>query len=235
MTPNRPSLTAAYFSIDTSARFNAFEDELRVLARHVPDIEILILPGSDTAGASDPRTLRMGDTEIRVRHIAAPADRTIGALLKAAIDTASMDYFTYLPDDGSVLPHALTKLLAGLDEVDIALAVDINATGREHDITRRIRRRWLEAAGIRFDLDGPFLFPTKTAKVIAPGIDADTEAFCFELIRQGMARGMTAAAVPVTIHHRKSRRVAPPRWRHTLKFAKELTASGIKRWFFFQG
>jgi hypothetical protein len=59
--------------------------------------------------------------------------------------------------------------------------------------------RWLlrAAAGIRFELEGLYLYPTAVARELLPRIGSSSFVFSFELIQRGVERGLTTETIQI--------------------------------------
>jgi hypothetical protein len=119
----------------------------------------------------------------------------MGAAMATGVRAATKAHFVFLSADGQAPVEELPKMFPGLDVADISLTTYERG---EREWFRqfmsaglRVYMRWL--AGIRFELEGLYIFPTPFAKEVVDSIRADSFFFSFELIDRAMAGGMTVA------------------------------------------
>jgi hypothetical protein len=60
------------------------------------------------------------------------------------------------------------------------------------------------AAGIRFELEGLYVYPTAVAQDLVPKIECETFFFSFELIQRGVERGLTIEQTVINVKPRLS-------------------------------
>jgi len=111
--------------------------------------------------------------------------------MASGIRHATKDYFVFLPSDGQVEAVELRKMLPMLADAEVVLTVyQRRADTRTRIVMSRGFRGFLRvAAGIRFELEGLYLFPTSLARELVDEVRGDTFFFSFQLIQGAIERG----------------------------------------------
>jgi len=150
--------------------------------------------------ASDPR-IRL------VRH-----DRNLGmgAGLGSGIRAATKSHFVMNAMDGQIPAAEIGTLLPLLDRADIALSIYAErrrSRGLFRNLVSQCLRAYLRAvAGIRFELEGLYVFPTATARELEPRIRSTTFFYSFELVQRAVERGLTVARTTIRVKPRAAGR-----------------------------
>jgi dolichol-phosphate mannosyltransferase len=201
-----PSLTVIILMYNEEENIGDTLEETRAfLMSEIEDWEILVVDdGSNDGSAQVVRDFSRKDGRIRLlRH---ETNRGMGAGIATGIDAATKEYFTFNAADGQIPAAQLGKMIPCLDDGDIVLTT--YEGGREsfgREILSRSFRLFLKAiTGIRFRLEGIYLFPTEAAREIRPSIDATTFFFSFELIQRGIEHGLTTTMTQIECKPRRS-------------------------------
>jgi glycosyltransferase involved in cell wall biosynthesis len=231
-----PSLTVALLMYNEAANIGVTLDETVAFCEEtLDDWEIIVVDDGSRDGSAAVVEARV-DADPRIRLVSHETNRGMGAGIRSGIEHARKEYFVFNASDGQVAAREIGKLLECLDLGDIVLSTYENmreSAGRE--LMSRGFRLYLRAlAGIRFELQGLYLYPTNTAKVIAPCIDADTFYFSFELIRRGVERGLTVHTTKMRCRPRTHGASKVANLRRIARVGREAARFGFKRWFYFE-
>ncbi|MFQ1001290.1 glycosyltransferase [Modestobacter sp. SSW1-42] len=147
-----------------------------LLAQEVSDWEAVVLDdGSPDPSAVTAVVTALGDP--RVRLVAWPDNRGLGATLNAGLDAAAAPVVAYLPADDVWAPDHLTALLGALEDPAVALArsgltepADTPYAQLVQVAHRRTAHRWTERA----ELEADDLDRLHWSQVSAAGRTADT-------------------------------------------------------------
>ena len=201
-----PSLTVIILMYNEEENIGDTLEETRAfLMSEVEDWEILVVDdGSNDGSAQVVRDFSRKDGRVLLfRH---ETNRGMGAGIATGIDAATKEYFTFNAADGQIPAAQLGKMIPCLDDGDIVLTT--YKGGREsfgREILSRSFRLFLKAiTGIRFRLEGIYLFPTEAAREIRPSIEATTFFFSFELIQRGIEHGLTTTMTQIECKPRRS-------------------------------
>jgi glycosyltransferase involved in cell wall biosynthesis len=199
MSSSAPSLSVVLLAYDEEENLRgAVEETVAFLERSVSDWELTVVDD----GSTDRTAAIAGELAERwerVRLVRHGANRGMGAGMRTGIAAATKDYFVFNAADGQIPAAELGKLLPLLERADIALSTYSN---RRESFARELVSRGFRAylaivAGIRFELQGLYLYPAEVARELAPLIAADTFFFSFELIQRGIERGLTTATTRI--------------------------------------
>jgi glycosyltransferase involved in cell wall biosynthesis len=230
-----PSLSIALLMFNEEECIEAAIDETLAFCRDtLEDWEIIVVDDGSTdssAGIVENYLTR----ESRLRLVRHPQNRGMGAGIRSGIENATKEYFIFNASDGQIPAVEIKKLLPHLAEADIVLSTYENmreSVGRE--VLSRSFRVYMHAiAGIEFRLEGLYLYPTKTAQMIAPLIDSDTFFFSFEMIKRGIERGLTIANTQMRCGPRIAGASKIANTRRIVRVSKEAMRFGFRRWFFY--
>jgi glycosyltransferase involved in cell wall biosynthesis len=206
MPPESPSLTVVLLMFDEEPTTAAVLDEhVAFLEDAGLDWEIIVVDdGSRDGGPAIVAERAARDPRIRlVRH---GRNLGMGAGLGSGIRAATKSHFVMNAMDGQVPAAEIGALLPLLEGADVALSTYAErrrSRGTLRDLLSRGLRAYLRAvAGIRFELEGLYVFPCAAAREIAPSIRADTFFYSFELVQRGLDAGLTAATTEIGVRPR---------------------------------
>lgn len=190
-----PSLTLIFLAFNEEASLRAVvESAIDYAVRRLGDWEIVIVDDGSSDGTPE-IAAALSAGEARVRVVTHARNRGMGAGMASGIRAAQRDYLVFLPADGQTPIDAIADMVPLLAGADIV----VTTYGNRRDslvrtgLSAGLRAYMRVAAGIRFELEGLYLYPVRPAQAIAGDIGADTFFFSFELIDRGMARGLTVA------------------------------------------
>jgi glycosyltransferase involved in cell wall biosynthesis len=186
-----PSLSLVYLMYNEEENIAAALDEGLSYARaDLDDWEIVVVDdGSSDGGAAIVQ--RYAALEPRIRLVQHAVNRGMGGGMASGIRHATKDYFVFLPSDGQVEAVELRKMLPMLADAEVVLTVyQRRADTRTRIVMSRGFRGFLRvAAGIRFELEGLYLFPTSLGRELVDEVRGDTFFFSFQLIQGAIERG----------------------------------------------
>jgi glycosyltransferase involved in cell wall biosynthesis len=204
MNAARPSLSIVLLMYNEEENIAAVLDETLDFARAaLGDFEILVVDDGGTDGGPDVVRGYAGK-EPRVRLVSHDRNRGMGAGMRTGIRNARKATLVFNAADGQVAAAEIGRLLPLLDRADIALSTYGNRreTWTRELVSRAFRLYLRAVAGIRFELQGLYLYPTEVARELEPLIAADTFFFSFELIQRGIERGLATATTEMTCRPR---------------------------------
>ncbi|MCP4677405.1 MAG: glycosyltransferase family 2 protein [Deltaproteobacteria bacterium] len=231
MSSIKHSLSIALLMFNEEENIATVLDETLAFCRGaLDDWEIVVVDDGSTDGSVS-IVQQYIESEARVRLVRHETNQGMGAGIRTGIENATKEYFIFNASDGQIAAAEIGVLLPLLERADIALSTYANR--REtlaRELTSRSFRFYLQVvAGIRFELQGLYLYPTKSAKELAPLIEADTFFFSFELIQRGVERGLTIANTWMTCRPREagSSKVFNPS--RIIRVGKEALGYGIRK------
>ncbi len=157
----------------------------------------------------------------------------MGAGLASGIRAATKSHFVMNAMDGQIPAAEIGALLPLLERADIALSVYAErrrSRGAWRDLLSRGLRGYLRmVAGIRFELEGLYVFPTAMARELEPRVRSSTFFYSFELVQRGIQRGLTWACTSIHVRPRAAGRskVASPA--RVARVAREALAYRVSR------
>jgi dolichyl-phosphate beta-glucosyltransferase len=209
------SLTLAILAYNEEGNLGAAIAEARAfLDGAIADWEIVVVDDGSTDGTA--AIARAAATaEPRLRVVTHDRNRGMGAGIASAIRAATKAHFVFNAADGQVAMAEIGKLLPLLDGADVVLSTYANGreTAGRAALSRAFRAYLRLVAGIRFELEGLYLFPTAAARELAPGIRAETFFFSFALVALGREQGLRVATTSILCAPRRhgSSKVLRPR------------------------
>lgn len=201
-----PSLTLVYLMFNEEQNIGpVLDDGVAWLDAHVDDWQIVVVDDGSSDGSADVVRAR-ADAEPRIELVQHGRNRGMGAGMRTGINHASKDHFVIFPADGQLEPVELEKLMPLLDRADIITSVypHRHSTMVRLVMSRVFRGLLALAAGIRFELEGLYVYPTAVARELVPKIECETFFFSFELIQRGVERGLTIEQTVINVKPRLS-------------------------------
>ena len=206
MTKDSPSLTVTILMYNEEENVGDTLRETReFLMGAVEDWEILVVDDGSTDNSAQV-VLDHNRRDGRIRLLQHETNQGMGAGIATGIEAATKEYFTFNAADGQIPAAELGKMIQCLPDGDIVLTT--YEGGRESfrrgALSRSFRLFLRAMTGIRFRLEGIYLFPTEAARELRPFIDAATFFFSFELIQRGIERGLTTTMTQIQCNSRRS-------------------------------
>lgn len=224
--PHPPSLTLVYLMYDEEENIAAALDEgIAWLESDIGDWEIVVVDdGSSDGGPAIVEDYAERDPRVRlVRHA---RNLGMGGGMRTGIREATREYLCFMPSDGQVEATELRKLLPLLDDADVALSV-YESRGDADSLVRVVMSRSLRVylrvmAGVTFELEGLYLYPTGLAQEVLPEVTGDTFFFSFQLVLHALARGHRAATTKIVCKPRAGGASKVANRRRVLKVLREV-------------
>jgi glycosyltransferase involved in cell wall biosynthesis len=194
-----PGLSIIFLMYNEEGSIAAVLDEALAFCRQtLDDWEILVINDGSTDG-SPAIVAEYAAREPRLRRVDHATNGGMGAGMRTGIEHASKPWFIFNASDGQVPCAEIGTMLPVLDRADIVLTTYLR---RADHLGRKVMSRglrWLlrAAAGIRFELEGLYLYPTAVARELLPRIGSNSFVFSFELIQRGVERGLTTETIQI--------------------------------------
>jgi hypothetical protein len=169
--------------------------------------------------------------EPRIRLVVHPENRGMGAGMRTGIANAQKDYLLFLSSDGQAPVRELEKFFPHLAKANIVLSTyEIRRSSVVREVLSFGMRALMRvAAGIRFSLDGLYIFPTALARELAPLIPVNTFFFSFELIDRAMAAGARIATTTMVYKPRQEGSSKVANWKQIKRVADEIITYAIRK------
>ena len=231
MTAQPPALSLIYLVYNEEDSLDrVLDDALEYVRKRLDDWEIILVDDGSSDG-SPAIAARRSQAEPRIRVVTHRHNRGMGAGMASGIRAASKDWLVFMPADGQTAVGAIDRMLPLLAQADIVVTTYENARDSLVRIGLsaglRTYMRW--TAGIRFSLEGLYLFPVSAAKVIADDIRAQTFFYSFELIDRGMQRGLTVAHTTMTYLPRAAGQSKVANLRRIYRVGREVARYAVRK------
>ena len=226
-----PSLTLIYLAYNEGKNLRSvLEEGITFCQENLSDWQIVVVDDGSTDGSNLVVESVAGE-EPRVSLCRHPTNRGMGAGMSSGVKAAQKDYFVFLAADGQTPAQNLLPLIPHLKTADI---VSTTYPRNARDFVRTALSRGLRAymrlrLGIRFQLEGLYLFPTKAGKSMVGKIESETFFFSFELIDRGLREGMTVVTTEMPYEERKEGQSKVANVRRILRVAKEVNKYAARR------
>lgn len=219
-----PSLSLIYLVYNEEATLAGVLDEALAFCRAELDPGWQIVVVDD--GSTDHSRAIAADYSARepqVQLVSHERNRGMGAAMATGVSAATGEHFVFLSADGQAPVDQLPRLLAHMNHADVVVSTyERGRTVSRSLLSGGLRLLMRLAAGIRFELEGLYLFPTATAKYLVPSIRADTFFFSFELIDRGLAEGLTLATTTMAYRPRRHGNSKVANLRRVRRVAREV-------------
>jgi glycosyltransferase involved in cell wall biosynthesis len=227
----KPSLTLAILAYNEEQNLGeAIREAIEFLSRALDDWELVVVDDGSTDGTAAIASSAAAQ-DPRIRVVSHGRNRGMGAGIASAIRAATKDRFVFNAADGQVAMAEIGRMLPLLDRAEIVLSTYENGreTAARAALSRAFRVYLRLVAGVRFELEGLYLFPTAAAKELAPRIDAETFFFSFALVALGLERGLRAATTGIRCAPRRAGVSKVLRPRKIAAVAVEAARFGVSR------
>jgi len=202
----KPSLTLAILAYNEEQNVGvAIREAIEFLSKTLDDWEMVVVVDGSTDRTAAIAAAAAAENP-RVRVVSHGRNRGMGAGIASAIRAAAKATFVFNAADGQVAMSEIGRLLPLLDRAELVLSTYENGreTAGRAALSRAFRVYLRLVAGVRFRLEGLYLFPTGPAKELAPRIDAETFFFSFALVALGLERGLLAATTGIRCAPRRA-------------------------------
>jgi len=227
----KPSLTLAILAFNEEENVGeAIREAREFLSGNLDDWELVVVDDGSTDGTAAIANAAAAQ-EPRIRVVSHGRNRGMGAGIASAIRAATKACFVFNAADGQVAMSEIGRLYPLLDCADIVLSTYENGreTAARALLSRAFRVYLRLVAGVRFELEGLYLYPTAAAKELAPRIDAETFFFSFALVALGLERGLRAATTGLRCGPRRGGVSKVLRPRKIAAVAAEAARFGVSR------
>jgi glycosyltransferase involved in cell wall biosynthesis len=227
----KPSLTLAILAYNEEQNLDdAIREAVEFLSAALDDWEIVVVDDGSTDGTPAIASAAAA-REPRVRVVSHGRNRGMGAGIASAIRVATKAHFVFNAADGQIAMSEIGRLLPLLDRADIVLSTYENGreTAARAALSRAFRVYLRLVAGVRFELEGLYLFPTAAARELASRIEAETFFFSFALVALGLERGLRKATTGIRCAPRRAGASKVLRPRKIAAVAAEAARFGVSR------
>ena len=178
------------------------DETIDFLESTVSDWEIIVVDDGSTDLSA--KVVKQKQTQ-RIELIRHKVNRGMGAGMATGIAAATKDVFIFNAADGQIPAAEIGKMLPLLNRADIVLSTykDGRENRRRSLLSKAFRLYMTAIAGITFEMEGLYLFPTMVAREIVDTISAETFFFSFALIEKARKRGLTTATATIICNPRK--------------------------------
>ena len=224
MRPDGSSITLVYLMYNEEGGIaDSLNEGLTFVESHVADWEFVVVDdGSSDGSAAIVR--EFSAREPRIRLVQHETNRGMGAGMKTGITHATKDLFTFMPADGQIPAAEIAKMTPLLAEADIVLT---DYGERPNSLSRTVISRgfrlYMRAlAGVRFTLEGLYLYPTSLAHEVLGEVEGNTFFFSFQLIQLGVERGATTGLTTITPKPRETGESKVGNWSRIQRVGREV-------------
>lgn len=233
MPPPIESLTVVLLMYDEEPTVEAVLDEHAAFLEGAGlDWEIVVVDDGSTDRGPE-LVLERAAREPRVRLVRHERNLGMGAGLGSGIRAATKSHFVMNAMDGQIPAEEIGTLLPLLERADIALSTYAErrrSRGSRRDLLSRGLRAYLRAVvGIRFELEGLYVFPLAVARELEPCIRADTFFYSFELVQRGIEGGLTTAGTEIRVRPRAAGRSKVANPARAARVARDALAYRVSR------
>jgi glycosyltransferase involved in cell wall biosynthesis len=206
MRPDGSSITLVYLMYNEEGGIaDALDEGLAFVESHVPDWEFVVVDDGSSDGSAD-IVRAYSAREPRIRLVQHETNRGMGAGMKTGITHATKDLFTFMPADGQIPAAEIAKMTPLLASADIVLT---DYGERPNSLARTLISRGFRfymrvLAGVRFKLEGLYLYPTALAHEVLDDVEGNTFFFSFQLIQLGVERGASTGLTTIVPKPRES-------------------------------
>jgi glycosyltransferase involved in cell wall biosynthesis len=208
------SLTLVYLMYNEEESIeSALEEGVAFVKEHVPDWEIVVVDDGSKDRCAE-LVAAIAETEPRLRLIQHEVNSGMGAGMKTGIKSATKDLFVFLPADGQIEAAEIAKMIPMLGRADIVLSDYGNRPNSflRTAMSRGFRLYLRTLAGVKFRLEGLYLYPRELALEVLDDIEGNTFFFSFQLIQLGVERGASTALTTIASKHREAGKSKVGNW-----------------------
>ncbi len=200
------SLTLVYLMYNEEESIeSALEEGLAFVKEHVADWEIVVVDDGSKDRSAE-LVSAIAKREQRLKLVQHEVNSGMGAGMKTGIKSATKDVFVFLPADGQIAAAEIAKMTPLLAQADIVLS---DYGNRPNSFLRTAMSRGFRLylrllAGVKFKLEGLYLYPRELGLQVLDEIEGNTFFFSFQLIQLGVERGASTALTTIASKPREA-------------------------------